>query len=83
MSSALSPDAPEIVASLLSPTGAHLAVLREAVDPASPGGKKRFVEIWSEDTIEASAEVTRTHGAFYTDGTMQSYQSSARAKQQP
>ena len=42
VASTLFPDAPEIVASLVSPTGKHLAVLRETTDSAS---KKRFGEV--------------------------------------
>lgn len=34
---------------------------------------KRFVEIWDEERLEASMEVTETHGAFYTDGDSNSH----------
>ncbi len=53
---------------MVSPSGAHLAVLRESGDSTVPGGKRRYVEIWSGNKIKASKEVTHTHGAFYTDG---------------
>lgn len=62
------PDAPEIAASALSPSGKYLVVLRETSDSAAPDGKKRFVEVWADDRIKASKEVTGLHGAFYTDG---------------
>lgn len=57
-----SPDGSEIVASITSPSGKYLAVLRETE------GKKRFVEVWRSDRILAVEEVTEKHGAFYTDG---------------
>lgn len=57
-----SPDGSEIVASVTSPSGKYLAVLRETE------GKKRFVEVWGSDKIIAVEEVTEQHGAFYTDG---------------
>ncbi|KAI0682049.1 Alpha/Beta hydrolase protein [Cytidiella melzeri] len=64
----ISPDNPEIVASVLSPSGKYVALLRESSDSTSaPDSKKRFVEIWAEDKIHASQEVTEVHGAFYTD----------------
>ncbi|KAI0087538.1 Alpha/Beta hydrolase protein [Irpex rosettiformis] len=63
----VSPDVPEIAASALSPSRKYLAVLRESNDNSAPDGKKRFVEIWAEDKIQASLEVTDIHGAFYTD----------------
>lgn len=66
--STVAPDASEIVASQLSPTGKLLAVLRESADTTSPGQKKRFVEVWSGEKIVASEEVTSRHEAFYTDG---------------
>lgn len=58
----ISPDGSEIVASITSPSGKYLAVLRETE------GKKRFVEVWRSDRIAAVEEVTEKHGAFYTDG---------------
>ncbi|KAL0956583.1 hypothetical protein HGRIS_002721 [Hohenbuehelia grisea] len=51
----------EVVASAFSPSGARRAVLRETDE------KKRFVEIWRGDAIEASLDVTEKHGAFYAD----------------
>ncbi|KAI0321752.1 Alpha/Beta hydrolase protein [Amylostereum chailletii] len=54
----------DVKLSAVSASGKLSAVLREV--PGS-GDKKRFVEVWKEDTIQASIEVTKTHGAFYTD----------------
>lgn len=65
VSSTHSQDSPEIVASRISPSGKYLANLREVSEPS---GKKRFVEVWSGDKLEACVEVTQTHGSFYTDG---------------
>ncbi|KAH8092165.1 Alpha/Beta hydrolase protein [Cristinia sonorae] len=62
--STFSPDTPEIVASTVSPSGKRLAVFREVGNSGSP---KRFVEVWVNNKIEASVEVTKTHGVFYTD----------------
>lgn len=55
---------PEVVASAISPSGKLTALLRET----NSGDKKRFVEIWEGERLEASVTVTKTHGAFYTDG---------------
>ena len=66
--SVLAPDASEIVASQISPTGKLLAVLREIADSSSPGQKKRLVEVWSGDRLVASEDVTSRHEGFYADG---------------
>ena len=55
---------PEVVASTISPSGKLTAILRET----NSGDKKRFVEIWEGERLEASVTVTKTHAAFYTDG---------------
>lgn len=68
MNASISPDAPEIVASALSPSGQYLAVLREVGDSKASDAKKRFVEVWVEDKMLAGRDVTDVHGAFYTDG---------------
>lgn len=68
VSKALSPDASEIVASQLSPSGRYLAVLREVIDASSATGKKRYVEVWSEQRVLSSEDVTNIHDTFYTDG---------------
>ncbi|KAF5366775.1 hypothetical protein D9758_006498 [Tetrapyrgos nigripes] len=53
----------EIVASGYSHDGNYRAILRETGDK----DKKRFVEIWAGDRMEACKEVTDVHGAFYND----------------
>jgi hypothetical protein len=55
---------PEVVASAISPSGKLTALLRET----NSGEKKRFVEIWEGERLEASVSVTKTHAAFYADG---------------
>jgi hypothetical protein len=55
---------PEVVASAISPSGKLAAILRET----NTGDKKRFVEIWEGERLEASVNVTKTHGPFYSDG---------------
>lgn len=55
---------PEVVASTISPSGKLTALLRET----NSGDKKRFVEIWEGERLEASVSVTKTHAAFYADG---------------
>ncbi|GLB44407.1 putative alpha beta-hydrolase [Lyophyllum shimeji] len=52
------------VAFTYSPSRARRAVLREV---KTQGKTTRFVEIWQQNSIEASIEVTETHGPFYTD----------------
>ncbi|EKM52425.1 uncharacterized protein PHACADRAFT_211679 [Phanerochaete carnosa HHB-10118-sp] len=59
-----SPDGSEVVASLVSPSGKYLAVLRETNDSAD---KKRYVEVWADDRLHAAENVTDKHGTFYTD----------------
>lgn len=54
---------PEVIATAVSPSGKLTAILRET----NPVDKKRFVEIWEGERLEASVEVTKSHGAFYTD----------------
>jgi hypothetical protein len=60
---------PEVVASASSPSGKLTAILRET---NTAGDKRRFVEIWDGDRLEASVNVTKAHGVFYTDGEVQS-----------
>lgn len=55
---------PEVVASAISPSGKLTATLRET----NSGERKRFVEIWDGERLEASVNVTKAHGAFYVDG---------------
>ena len=56
----------DIVLSLISPSKVYRAVLR---DLSKIGGSGRFVEIWNNDRLVVSKEVTRAHGQFYSDGT--------------
>jgi acylaminoacyl-peptidase len=56
---------PEVVSSAISPSGKLTAILRET---NSAGDKRRFVEIWDGERLEASVNVTKAHGVFYTDG---------------
>jgi hypothetical protein len=49
----------------ISPSGKLSAILCET---NSAGDKKRFVEIWEGERLEASVNVTKAHGVFYTDG---------------
>lgn len=68
---AISPsqDAGNVVASTISPSGNRTAILRETSTPSGGAdSKKRWVEIWVNDTLEVSREVTATHGSFYADG---------------
>jgi acylaminoacyl-peptidase len=55
---------PEVVASAISPSGKLTAILRET----NSGDRKRFVEIWEGERLEASVNVSKTHGAFYAEG---------------
>jgi hypothetical protein len=55
---------PEVVATAVSPSCKLTAILRET----NSSDKKRFVEIWEGERLEASVDVTKAHGAFYTDG---------------
>ena len=55
---------PEVIATAVSPSSKLTAILRET----QSAEKKRFVEIWEGERLEASVEVTKTHGVFYTDG---------------
>ncbi|KAI0266234.1 alpha/beta-hydrolase [Gloeopeniophorella convolvens] len=54
---------PEVVASATSPSGKLTVILRET----NSGDKKRFVEVWEGERLEASVDVTGTHGSFYAD----------------
>ena len=55
---------PEVVASAISPSGKLTAILRET----NSADRKRFVEIWEGERLEASVNVSKTHSAFYSDG---------------
>ena len=60
-----STDDTEVVASLVSPSGKHLAILREI-----SSDKKRYVEVWCDGKLKAVENVTDKHGQFYKDGTL-------------
>ncbi|THV03554.1 alpha/beta-hydrolase [Dendrothele bispora CBS 962.96] len=51
----------EIIASGFSYNGQYRAILRETAD------KKRYVEIWEGDRLEACKDVSDIHGTFYSD----------------
>ncbi|KAF8522762.1 Alpha/Beta hydrolase protein [Hysterangium stoloniferum] len=53
---------PEALATVPSPSGTRLGVLREISDGSS---KKRFVEVWQGNRLEAAKEVTKTHEEFH------------------
>ncbi|KAI0341185.1 alpha/beta-hydrolase [Trametopsis cervina] len=63
----ISPDTPDVVASTLSPSGRYLAILRESSDASKPDGKTRSVEVWAEDKLQATQDVTDIHKGFFTD----------------
>ncbi|KAI9511046.1 alpha/beta-hydrolase [Russula earlei] len=54
---------PEVIASAISPSGKLTAILRET----NSGDKRRFVEIWEGERLEAAINVTKAHGVFYKD----------------
>jgi hypothetical protein len=62
-------DIGDTVGSCLSPSGNRRAILREVKSQSSP---KRYTEIWRDNQIEASTDVTETHGGFYVDGKLAS-----------
>ncbi|THH10095.1 hypothetical protein EW146_g8478 [Bondarzewia mesenterica] len=57
---------PDVQASIISPSGKLTAILRETSN-GSNGAKNRYVEIWARDKLEASTDVSKLHGPFYTD----------------
>ncbi|KAI0791089.1 alpha beta-hydrolase [Abortiporus biennis] len=67
ITSSFTPETSEVVASVTSPSGERTAIFREVADSTAKDGKKRYVEIWSNDSLLAQAEVSKIHGAFYTD----------------
>lgn len=56
----------DLVASVVSPSGKRRAVLREVKSGTAQGS--RFVEVWCDDLLETSVDVSERHGAFYADG---------------
>lgn len=71
----LAQDTTDVQASLVSPSKSRVAILRQTTDQDK---KKRFVEIWAGDRLEASQEVSGTHGAFLTEGKFFFYQINVR-----
>ncbi|KAI0041885.1 alpha/beta-hydrolase [Auriscalpium vulgare] len=59
----------DVILSTTSSSGKLTAILRET---ASNGDKKRFVEIWAGERLEASTEVSKQHKAFYSDDQLSS-----------
>jgi len=57
-----SQDSSDALASVPSPSGKRLGILRETSDGPA---KKRFVEVWLGNRLEASKEVTKTHDDFH------------------
>jgi acylaminoacyl-peptidase len=66
VSSTMMQDISDVQAST-SPSSSRVAILRQDQDK-----KKKFVEIWINDKLEASQEVSNTHGAFVTEGALDS-----------
>jgi len=64
-SSTLAQDASDIKASTVSPSKSRVAILRQTSDQDK---KRRYIEIWADDRLEASQEVSSTHGTFLTGG---------------
>ena len=58
-------DSADAVASVVSPSGRYLVVLREV---AAGEGKKRFVELWEGVCLLHIHDVISRHKAFYVDG---------------
>lgn len=65
VSSTLAQDTSDVQASVASLSKSRVAILRQTLDQDK---KKRFVEIWAGDRLEASREVSSTHGVFFTEG---------------
>jgi hypothetical protein len=70
VSSTLVQDTSEIQASVVSPSKSRVAILRQI---SGHDKKKRFVEIWADDMLEASQDVSNIHGAFSTGGKLFSH----------
>ena len=56
----------DIVGQIVSPSGKKRAVLRSTKN--GNGSTSRFVEIWTDDLLQTSLEVSDYHHDFYTDG---------------
>ena len=57
----------DIVAQVISPSRKLRVVLRNAKAGGSPL-RTRLVEIWNNDLLKLSVNVTECHGDFYADG---------------
>ena len=64
-------DSGDIVKWTISPSRKRVATLREVQNDTSGGGKKKVVEIWEEDRPLISFDASKSHGAFYGDGSLQ------------
>lgn len=56
----------DIVGQIVSPSGTKRAVLRSVKN--GTGSTSRFVEIWTDDLLQTSLDVSDYHHDFYTDG---------------
>ena len=56
----------DVVGQIVSPSGTKRAVLRSTKN--GNGSNRRFVEIWTDDLLQTSLEVSDYHHDFYTDG---------------
>ncbi|EIW81417.1 alpha beta-hydrolase [Coniophora puteana RWD-64-598 SS2] len=65
-------DASDVLASAVSPSGAHQVHLRSVADPDNGSKKRRVVEVWKDSRIIASMDVTDKHGDFHTDAFLSS-----------
>ena len=64
-----------MIAAVVSASGQKTAVLREHSEQGKD--KKRLVEIWKGDVLEAVKDVTQDHGDFYADGKTENFPSSS------
>ena len=55
-----------MIAAAISASGTKTAILREHLEQGKD--KKRLIEIWKGDALEAVKDVTKDHGDFYADG---------------
>ena len=56
----------DVVGQIVSPSGTKRAVLRSTKN--GNGSTSRFVEIWTDELLQTSLEVSDYHHDFYTDG---------------
>ncbi|KAA1474992.1 alpha/beta-hydrolase [Dentipellis sp. KUC8613] len=60
---------PEVRGTIISPSGRFAVILRETGDGLN---QKRFVETWENGKLLVSEDVSKLHGAFYTDDYLRS-----------